>query len=48
MVDIDWFPSPLLFLRRFVKHIGFLLAVIQSCLIVASRKHYTVDVVVAW
>lgn len=34
--------------RRFLKQCGWLLAVIQSLLIVASRKHYTVDVVVAW
>ncbi|MCH97050.1 phosphatidylinositol:ceramide inositolphosphotransferase 1-like, partial [Trifolium medium] len=31
-----------------IKQLGWLLAVIQSLLIVASRKHYTVDVVVAW
>ncbi|XP_030925837.1 phosphatidylinositol:ceramide inositolphosphotransferase 1 isoform X2 [Quercus lobata] len=34
--------------RRFIKQFAWLLAVIQSFLIVASRKHYTVDVVVAW
>ncbi|KAI4364014.1 hypothetical protein MLD38_020160 [Melastoma candidum] len=34
--------------KRFIKHCGWLLAVIQSVLIIASRKHYTVDVVVAW
>lgn len=34
--------------RRFIKQSGWLLAVIQSLLIIASRKHYTVDVVVAW
>ncbi|KAH9672663.1 phosphatidylinositol:ceramide inositolphosphotransferase 1 [Citrus sinensis] len=34
--------------RRFIKQCGWLLAVIQSLLIIASRKHYTVDVVVAW
>ncbi|KAK4268684.1 hypothetical protein QN277_025300 [Acacia crassicarpa] len=34
--------------RRYIKHLGFVLAVIQSLLIIASRKHYTVDVVVAW
>ncbi|XP_054785142.1 phosphatidylinositol:ceramide inositolphosphotransferase 1-like [Prosopis cineraria] len=34
--------------RRCIKQLGFVLAVIQSLLIVASRKHYTVDVVVAW
>ncbi|PKI34852.1 hypothetical protein CRG98_044756, partial [Punica granatum] len=32
----------------FVKQVAWLIAVIQSFLIVASRKHYTVDVVVAW
>ncbi|KAK7287501.1 hypothetical protein RIF29_00781 [Crotalaria pallida] len=34
--------------RRWIKQLGWLLAVIQSLLIVASRKHYTVDVAVAW
>uniref|UniRef100_A0A2N9IQS1 Sphingomyelin synthase-like domain-containing protein n=1 Tax=Fagus sylvatica TaxID=28930 RepID=A0A2N9IQS1_FAGSY len=34
--------------RRCIKQFAWLLAVIQSFLIVASRKHYTVDVVVAW
>lgn len=34
--------------RRFIKQFAWSLAVIQSFLIVASRKHYTVDVVVAW
>ncbi|KAJ1437296.1 Sphingomyelin synthase-like domain, partial [Sesbania bispinosa] len=34
--------------RRCIKQLGWLLAVVQSLLIIASRKHYTVDVVVAW
>ncbi|KAH6824802.1 Inositol phosphorylceramide synthase 1 [Perilla frutescens var. hirtella] len=34
--------------HRFVKNCAWLIVVIQSLLIVASRKHYTVDVVVAW
>ncbi|XP_022941796.1 phosphatidylinositol:ceramide inositolphosphotransferase 1-like isoform X1 [Cucurbita moschata] len=34
--------------QRFIKHLAWLFAVIQSLLIIASRKHYTVDVVVAW
>ncbi|XP_047308749.1 phosphatidylinositol:ceramide inositolphosphotransferase 1-like [Impatiens glandulifera] len=34
--------------RRFIKYCAWLAAVIQSLLIIASRKHYTVDVVVAW
>ncbi|XP_061356452.1 phosphatidylinositol:ceramide inositolphosphotransferase 1-like isoform X1 [Gastrolobium bilobum] len=34
--------------RRWIKQLGFFLAVVQSLLIIASRKHYTVDVVVAW
>ncbi|KAL5740488.1 hypothetical protein ACOSP7_029371 [Xanthoceras sorbifolium] len=34
--------------RRLIKQFAWLLVVIQSFLIVASRKHYTVDVVVAW
>lgn len=33
---------------RFIKQFAWLIAAIQSLLIVASRKHYTVDVVVAW
>ncbi|PKI66487.1 hypothetical protein CRG98_013143 [Punica granatum] len=33
---------------RFMKLFGWLLAVVQSILIIASRKHYTVDIVVAW
>uniref|UniRef100_A0A1J3I793 Phosphatidylinositol:ceramide inositolphosphotransferase 3 n=1 Tax=Noccaea caerulescens TaxID=107243 RepID=A0A1J3I793_NOCCA len=34
--------------RRWIKHLAWLMAVIQSLLIIASRKHYTVDIVVAW
>ncbi|CAM8952398.1 unnamed protein product [Rhodiola kirilowii] len=34
--------------RRLIKVCSWLIAVAQSLLIVASRKHYTVDVVVAW
>ncbi|XP_027350815.1 phosphatidylinositol:ceramide inositolphosphotransferase 1-like [Abrus precatorius] len=34
--------------KRCIKQLGWLLAVCQSLLIIASRKHYTVDVVVAW
>ncbi|XP_022748415.1 phosphatidylinositol:ceramide inositolphosphotransferase 1-like isoform X2 [Durio zibethinus] len=34
--------------RRCIKQFAWLVAVIQSLLIVASRKHYTVDIVVAW
>ncbi|URE11656.1 phosphatidic acid phosphatase-related [Musa troglodytarum] len=34
--------------KRFVKLLAWVIAIIQSLLIVASRKHYTVDVVVAW
>ncbi|XP_020101221.1 phosphatidylinositol:ceramide inositolphosphotransferase-like isoform X1 [Ananas comosus] len=34
--------------KRFVKFLAWSLAIIQSLLIIASRKHYTVDVVVAW
>ncbi|XP_021289657.1 phosphatidylinositol:ceramide inositolphosphotransferase 1-like [Herrania umbratica] len=34
--------------RRCIKQFAWLVAIIQSFLIVASRKHYTVDVVVAW
>lgn len=33
---------------RFIKQCAWLTAVAQSLLIIASRKHYTVDVVVAW
>ncbi|KAF5476181.1 hypothetical protein F2P56_007916 [Juglans regia] len=35
-------------MRRWIKQFIWFLAVVQSFLIVASRKHYTVDVVVAW
>ncbi|GAV74501.1 PAP2_C domain-containing protein [Cephalotus follicularis] len=35
-------------IKRYVKEFAWLLAVSQSLLIIASRKHYTVDVVVAW
>ncbi|KAG9453242.1 hypothetical protein H6P81_006146 [Aristolochia fimbriata] len=34
--------------KRCIKRIAWLIAVTLSFLIVASRKHYTVDVVVAW
>ncbi|XP_010469945.1 PREDICTED: phosphatidylinositol:ceramide inositolphosphotransferase 3-like isoform X2 [Camelina sativa] len=34
--------------RRWIKHLAWLMAVVQSLLIIASRKHYTVDIVVAW
>ncbi|CAH2058866.1 unnamed protein product [Thlaspi arvense] len=34
--------------KRFIKLFGWLIAFVQSLLIVASRKHYSVDVVVAW
>ncbi|XAR60679.1 hypothetical protein NMG60_11034151 [Bertholletia excelsa] len=33
---------------RWIKQLSWLLAAIQSLLIIASRKHYTVDVIVAW
>lgn len=33
---------------RFIKLLGWIIAILQSLLIIASRKHYTVDVVVAW
>ncbi|XVF05408.1 hypothetical protein REPUB_Repub05bG0169300 [Reevesia pubescens] len=35
-------------MRRYIKQFAWLLAVIQTLLIIASRKHYTVDIVVAW
>ncbi|XP_009794736.1 phosphatidylinositol:ceramide inositolphosphotransferase 1 [Nicotiana sylvestris] len=34
--------------RRFIKQCVWLAVIAQSFLIVASRKHYTVDVIVAW
>uniref|UniRef100_A0A6N2KTQ6 Sphingomyelin synthase-like domain-containing protein n=1 Tax=Salix viminalis TaxID=40686 RepID=A0A6N2KTQ6_SALVM len=34
--------------KRCIKQLGWLIAVVLSLLILASRKHYTVDVVVAW
>uniref|UniRef100_A0A2N9G7T3 Sphingomyelin synthase-like domain-containing protein n=1 Tax=Fagus sylvatica TaxID=28930 RepID=A0A2N9G7T3_FAGSY len=33
---------------RCIKQFAWFFAVIQSLLIIASRKHYTVDIVVAW
>lgn len=33
---------------RLIKLLAWLMTIIQSLLIIASRKHYTVDVVVAW
>uniref|UniRef100_A0A161WXG3 Sphingomyelin synthase-like domain-containing protein n=1 Tax=Daucus carota subsp. sativus TaxID=79200 RepID=A0A161WXG3_DAUCS len=33
---------------KFIKQCAWLTVVVQSLLIIASRKHYTVDVVVAW
>ncbi|KAF8080048.1 hypothetical protein N665_0979s0004 [Sinapis alba] len=34
--------------KRFIKMVGWLTAFVQSLLIIASRKHYTVHVVIAW
>lgn len=34
--------------KRWIKQLAWAVAVVLSLLIVASRKHYTVDVVVAW
>lgn len=34
--------------QRFIKQCAWVIVVIQSLLIIASRKHYTVDVIVAW
>ncbi|GAB4833903.1 Phosphatidylinositol:ceramide inositolphosphotransferase 1 [Ancistrocladus abbreviatus] len=34
--------------KRWIKQLGWVIVVIQSFLIIASRKHYTVDIVVAW
>ncbi|XP_042476552.1 phosphatidylinositol:ceramide inositolphosphotransferase-like isoform X2 [Macadamia integrifolia] len=34
--------------QRSTKQLAWLIAVIQSLLIIASRKHYTVDIIVAW
>eukprot|EP00249_Psilotum_nudum_P007452 c20566_g1_i1 orf=427-1431(-) len=34
--------------KRWIKQIAWVVAVILSFLIIASRKHYTVDVVIAW
>ncbi|ONK62024.1 uncharacterized protein A4U43_C08F36010 [Asparagus officinalis] len=34
--------------KRFIKTLAWMMSVIQSLLIIASRKHYSVDVVVAW
>ncbi|MQL68144.1 hypothetical protein Taro_000408, partial [Colocasia esculenta] len=42
--------APLIFECTFrtIKQLAWLIAVIQSLLIISSRKHYTVDVTVAW
>ncbi|RVX06093.1 Phosphatidylinositol:ceramide inositolphosphotransferase 1 [Vitis vinifera] len=45
-IDIMWLFSTCP--CRCIKQFAWLIAVAQSFLIVASRKHYTVDVVVAW
>eukprot|EP00250_Pteridium_aquilinum_P011299 c19975_g1_i1 orf=382-1344(+) len=34
--------------KRWIKQLAWFLAIVLSLLIIASRKHYTVDVVVAW
>ncbi|XP_078178055.1 phosphatidylinositol:ceramide inositolphosphotransferase-like [Carex rostrata] len=34
--------------KSFIKVLGWIAAITQSLLIIASRKHYSVDVVVAW
>ncbi|XP_073526385.1 uncharacterized protein [Phyllobates terribilis] len=34
--------------KRWIKQLAWLVAIVQSLLIIASRKHYTVDIVVAW
>jgi len=34
--------------KRFIKFLAWFMAIVQSLLIIASRKHYSVDVVVAW
>lgn len=39
---------PLVFVCRWIKKVSWLLMIALSFLIIASRKHYTVDVVVAW
>jgi hypothetical protein len=50
----QWFVNPELKLNcghcifRFIKFLAWFMAIIQSLLIIASRKHYSVDVVVAW
>ncbi|GAB4856834.1 Phosphatidylinositol:ceramide inositolphosphotransferase 1 [Ancistrocladus abbreviatus] len=34
--------------KRWLKQLSWLIAVAQSLLIIASRKHYSVDIIVAW
>ncbi|KAL8152750.1 hypothetical protein V2J09_010510 [Rumex salicifolius] len=34
--------------KRWIKQLAWLVAIVQSLLIIASRKHYTVDIIVAW
>ncbi|KAK4759423.1 hypothetical protein SAY87_022554 [Trapa incisa] len=38
----------IIIVERIIKQVAWFIAVSQSLLIIASRKHYTVDVVVAW
>ena len=45
-LDQNWTVCTLYY--RFIKLLSWLMAIVQSLLIIAARKHYTVDVVVAW
>jgi hypothetical protein len=51
-IYVQWCLSPVFFFKknhvRFCKMLAWCVAIVQSLLIVSSRKHYSVDVVVAW
>lgn len=40
--------KPTLSVLRTLKRLAWLVAAVESVLIVASRKHYTVDIIIAW
>jgi hypothetical protein len=43
-LELNWWTL----FHRFIKLLSWLMAIVQSLLIIAARKHYSVDVVVAW
>ena len=43
-----WLPSFLFATSQVAKRVAWVLAVALAVLIISSRKHYSVDVVIAW